>query len=112
MYFDRSPVDIDLLSSVIRLKVGRVCVCVCVYVCVCMCVCVRACMHAFYISLLSMSNDQWRAMAQTCRGLLSKTACGTLVIKTLTAIFIDVREFASQLLQSHTNVVIYHAKRT
>ena len=39
------------------------------------------------------------AMAQTCRGLSSKTACGTpLVKKTLTAIFIDVHEFAAQLL--------------
>ena len=54
-----------------------------------------------------MANDQWRAMAQTCRRLSSKTACGTLVKKTFTAKFIDVHEFSAQLLQSHTNVVIY-----
>ena len=79
-----------------------------------MCVCV--CMYAFFILYyprpLINGGPIITPMALTCRGLSSKTAFGSLVKMTFTAI--GIHECAAQLLQSNTNVVIYiyHAKRT
>ena len=79
-------------------------------VCVCVCVCVHVCIP---YSLLSLAIDQWWANHHSNGSDMQGTlACGSLVKMTFTAIFIDIHECAAQLLQSNTNVVIYHAKRT
>ena len=80
-------------------------------VCVCVCVCVHVCIPYYPWPMIN-GGPIITPMALTCRGLSSKTACGSLVKMTFTAI--GIHECAAQLLQSNTNVVIYiyHAKRT